>query len=110
MPLIDEVLDDRKLWVIISSRKENGQTHELEIIKPLMKKLNEEWFLGGDFIWAGSFDDNKTSMVIFETTEEKARKYFAKYDKICLKSLENKLYQWDALPLLSILARIEKKI
>ena len=110
MPLIEEVLNDRKLWVIISSRKENGKTRELEIIKPLVKQLNEEWFLSGDFIWEGSFDDNKTSMAIFEATEEKARKYFAKYNKVCLKSLVNKLYQWDALPLLSILARIEKKI
>jgi len=41
---------------------------------PLMKKLNEEWFLGGDFIWTGSFYNNKTSMAIFETTEEKGRK------------------------------------
>lgn len=110
MPLIPEVIKDRKLWVIISKRKKEGVENELEVIKPMVEKLNEEWFSKGDFIWAGRFDDDKTSMAIFEATEEKAQKYFEQYSKVCTSSLDARIYQWDALPLFTILERIQGKI
>ena len=110
MPLIPEVIDERKLWVILSSRKENCEESELEIIKPLVEKLNERWFEKGSFVWTGRFDDNKTSMSIFETTREKAENYFNDFCKVCGNSLENNLLRWDALPLFTILERIQGKI
>ena len=110
MPVISEVINERKLQVIISTRKTDCTENELEIIKPMVKKLNEHWFEKGDFIWAGRFDDNKTSMAIFESTEEKARKYFDEYSKVCAESLDTRLYQWDALPLFTILERVQGKI
>ena len=110
MPIIPEVLEDRKLWVIISTRKPNAAENELEIIKPMVEKLNEHWFKKGDFIWSGRFDDNKTSMAIFEATKEKAHNYFESFSKACADSLANSLHQWDALPLLSIIQRIQGKI
>jgi|GEM_PF-309567 len=110
MPLIPEVINERKLWVIISTRKKEGLENELEIIKPMVEKLNEQWFEKGDFIWTGSFDDQKTSMVIFEAVEDKAKKYFDSYSKICSSSLEINIHQWDALPLFTILQRIQRKI
>ena len=110
MPLIPEILNERKLWVIISTRKRDGIRKELEIIRPMVEKLNEQWFEKGDFIWAGSFDDKKTSMAIFEAVEDKARKYFDNYSKICLDSLDSNIYQWDALPLFTILQRIQGEL
>ncbi|AFS81062.1 hypothetical protein NKOR_05895 [Candidatus Nitrosopumilus koreensis AR1] len=109
MPIISEVINDRKLWVIISSRKDGG-SDELEVIRPIIEKLNEQWFEKGDFVWTGRFDDKKTSMAIFESTEDKAKNYFEEYSKICADSLDTKLYQWDALPLFTILERIQGKI
>jgi len=110
MPLIPEAIDDRKLWVIISSRKKECEEKELEIIKPLVEKLTQRWFEKGSFIWTGAFDDDKTSMSIFEATREKAEKYFEDFCKVCANSLENNIYQWDALPLFTILERIQGKI
>lgn len=110
MPIISEVINDRKLWVIISSRKNNGSDKELEIVRPIIEKLNEQWFEKGDFIWTGRFDDNKTSMAIFESTKDKAKNYFEEYSKVCDESLDTKMYQWDALPLFTILERVQGKI
>ena len=110
MPIIPEVIDERKLWVIISTRKKDLAENELEVIKPMIEKLNEQWFEKGDFIWAGRFDDEKTSMAIFEATEEKAKKYFESYSKVCAGSLAANLFQWDAMPLFTILERIQGKI
>ncbi|KEQ56521.1 hypothetical protein AAA799E16_01713 [Marine Group I thaumarchaeote SCGC AAA799-E16] len=110
MPVISEVINERKLWVILSTRKNTDKVDELEIVKPLVEKLNEEWFKKGDFIWAGRFDDGMTSMAIFDTTEEKAKNYFEHYSKICINSLDVKLYKWDAMPLFTILERIQGKI
>lgn len=110
MPIIPEVINDRKLWVILSTRKKDGAENELLVIQPLVEKLNEQWFEKGDFIWAGRFDDDMTSMAIFDATEEKAKKYFDEYSKVCANSLDTKMYQWDALPLFTILERIQGKI
>lgn len=110
MSVIPEVINERKLWVILSARKTTAKVTELEIVKPLVEKLNEEWFEKGDFIWAGRFDDGKTSMAIFDVTEEKAKNYFENYSKICENSLDVKMYQWDAMPLFTILERIQGKI
>lgn len=110
MPVIPEVINERSLWVILSIRRTDDDTNELDIVKPMIEKLNEEWFKKGDFVWAGRFDDDKTSMAVFEATEEKAKNYFEHYSKICENSLDIKLHKWDALPLFTILERIQGKI
>ena len=110
MPLIPEVINDRKLWVIIGTRKKNDLKNELEIVKTKIEKLDKQWFEKCGFIWSGRFDDNKTSMTIFETTEEKAKNYFEQYSKVCTSCLDSKLYQWDAFPLFAILERVQGKI
>ena len=110
MPLISDVVNEQKLWVIISTRKKDDSVNELDIIKPIVEELNEQWYKKGDFLWTGRFDDNKTSMIIFEATKEKADNYFNHYSKICSDSLDVNIYQWDALPLFSILERIQGKI
>lgn len=110
MPIIPEIINERKLWVIISTRKKDRIENELDIIKPIVEKLNEQWFEKGDFIWAGRFEDGVTSMVIFDATEEKAKKYYESYSKICSVSLDTKMHQWDAIPLFTILDRIHGKI
>lgn len=110
MPIISEVINERKLWVIISTRKKDHAGNELDIVKPIVEKLNEQWFEKGDFIWAGRFEDNVTSMAIFDATEEKANKYYDAYSKVCADSLDTRMHQWDAIPLFTILDRIQGKI
>ena len=49
-------------------------------------------------------------MIIFEATEEKAKKYFDHYSKVCSSLLDVNIHQWDALSLFTILERIQGKI
>jgi hypothetical protein len=55
-------------------------------------------------MWSGAFNDNVTGMAIFEGTEKEANEFYAKYDKICSGILKYTMYQWDAMPILSILS------
>ena len=54
-------------------------------------------------IWSGSFDDNKTAMSIIEATKNEAEVFYAKYDNIAKPFLATYMYQWDAMPLLSLI-------
>ena len=45
-----------------------------------------------------------SSMAIFEATEPEAREFFKKYDSVCSGVLEYSMYQWDAMPILSVLS------
>lgn len=108
--LISEVINERRLWMIITTRKENCEENEVEILKPMIENLNEQWFGKGDFVWTGRLDDDKTCMAIFEATEEKARNYFSQYQAVCKGILDTNLHQWDAFPLFSVLERMQGKI
>ena len=50
-------------------------------------------------MWSGAFNDNATSMTVFEGTEQEANEFYDKYDKICSGVLEYSMYQWDAMPI-----------
>ncbi len=95
-------------WLLVPGKK--TAENELSIIQPILEKLNEQWFEKGDFIWTGRFDDDKTSMAIFEATMEKATKYYDAYSKICSAALDTNMHQCDALPLFTIIERIQGKI
>ena len=50
MPLIPDVVNERKLWVIISTRKNDNSVNELDIVKPMIEELNGQWYKKGDFL------------------------------------------------------------
>lgn len=108
--LISEVINERKVWMIISTRKEDCEEEELEIIKPIIEKLNEQWFEKDNLVWAGRLDDEKTSIAVFEATEEKAKNFFEQYHAVCENALNVKLHQWDAFPLFTILERMQGRL
>jgi hypothetical protein len=43
-------------------------------------------------------------MAVFEATKNDADGFFKKYDKICSGILEYSMYEWDAMPILSVLS------
>jgi len=86
------VINEQKLWGIKNTRKKKDQK-KMEIIKPIVEKLNEQWFEKGDFIGTGSFDNQKTGMAIFEAAEDKAKKYFDNCSKICSSSSGINIHQ-----------------
>ena len=56
-------------------------------------------------IWSGAFDDNKTSMSVIEGDKATAEKFFKTYDDACKSFLSSYMYQWEAMPLLSLLGQ-----
>lgn len=100
----EQVLQETRPWVIISVYKDNTNSQELEKITPQIQNLVDEWQSKGKIMWSGAFNDNQTGMAIFEATKQEADEFYQKYDKICSDILEYSMYQWDAMPILSILS------
>ena len=98
-------LQETKPWVIITVFKEDINANDLQRISPQIQSLVDEWQSKGRMIWSGAFNDNATGMAVFEGSEQEANEFYGKYDKICSGVLEYSMYQWDAMPVLSILSR-----
>ena len=96
---------EAKPWALVSNIKENANQSELERIIPQVSKLVDEWQSQGRIMWSGAFDDEVSSMAVFEATEQEAREFFEKYESACSDVLNYHLYQWDAMPILSVLSR-----
>ena len=92
-------------WVIITVFKENINPNDLQNISPQIQNLVDEWQSQGKMLWSGAFNDNATSMTVFEGTEQEANELYNKYDKICSGMLQYSMYQWDAMPILSVLSK-----
>jgi len=91
--------------VIITIFKESTNVNDLQKISPQIQSLVDEWQNKGRMMWSGAFNDNATGMAVFEGTEKEANEFYSKYDKICSGVLEYSMYQWDAMPVLSILSK-----
>lgn len=100
---MSQTTSQKQLWVLVSSLKEETKEVDLNMITQSVIELVNEWQTKGNFIWTGPFDDNKTGMAVFEATQEQAREFYDKYDKVCSGILDYHLYQWSAIPFLSAL-------
>ncbi len=97
--------DEAKPWALVSNIKDDANQLDLERIIPQVSKLVDEWQSQGKIMWSGAFDNEVSSMAVFEATEYEAREFFKKYEIICSDVLNYHLYQWDAMPILSVLSR-----
>ena len=95
---------ETKPWVIISVFKDNTNPEDIERIGPQIQSIVDEWQSTGNIMWSGPFGDNLTGMAVFEATKSDANGFFKKYDKICSGILEYSMYEWDAMPILSVLS------
>lgn len=93
-----------KPWVLVSRIKEDAIVQDMEGVAPRVMALVDEWQARGRIMWSGAFDDNASSMAVFEGTDQEARSLFERYEDICSGALNCYLYQWDAMPVLSVLA------
>ena len=89
---------------LVSVFKEDAKPEEIANATPALSLIIDEWLNSGKMIWSGSFDDNKTAMSIIEATKNEAEVFYAKYDNITKPFLATYMYQWDAMPLLSLIA------
>ena len=94
-----------KPWILVSSLKDSTNEQELQRITPEISHLIDDWQLQGKMMWSGPLDNNSTGLAVFEASKDEARLFFTKYDKICSGILDYHLYQWDAMPILSILSK-----
>ncbi len=96
---------ETKPWVLVSNIGDNTKSIDLEMIAPQVSALVDGWQSQGKIMWSGGFDNEQSSMAIFEATEEEAKEFFKKYDAICSGVLNYYLHQWDAMPILSVLSK-----
>ncbi len=95
---------ETKPFVLVSNIRDDANPQDLERIAPQVATLVDEWQSKGRIMWSGAFDNETSSMAVFEATEQEAKELFAKYEKICSGVLNYYLYQWDAMPILSLLS------
>ena len=99
------MVQETKPWVLVSNIKESTNPEDLGRIAPQVTLLVDEWQSQGRIMWSGAFDNQRSSMAVFEATDEEAREFFKKYESICSNVLNYYLYQWDAMPILSVLSK-----
>ncbi|MCA9827511.1 MAG: hypothetical protein KC444_03845 [Nitrosopumilus sp.] len=96
---------ETKPWVLVSSIGEDTKPIDLQMIVPKITELVDEWQSSGRIMWSGAFDNEQSSMAVFEATEQEAKDFFKKYENICSGILNFYLHQWDAMPILSVLSK-----
>ena len=95
--------ENKKFWVLVSSLKETATDDDLQRITPSVSSLVDQWHSRGKFVLSGSLDNNKTGMAIFEASETEAKQLLEEHKRASSDALDSYLYQWDALPILSLL-------
>ena len=95
--------DGKKPYVLVSAFKEDVKLEDVEQSTPALALILDEWQLSGKMIWSGSFDDNKSAMSIIEAGKNEADEFLIKYNNATSTFLSTYMYQWDAMPLLSLL-------
>ena len=95
--------DEKKPYVLVSAFKEDAKQEDVEQSTPALALILDEWQLSGKMIWSGSFDDNKTAMSVIEATKTEAEAFYAKYHDTTKPFLATYMYQWNAMPLLSLI-------
>ncbi|MDH3824776.1 MAG: hypothetical protein OES14_03185 [Nitrosopumilus sp.] len=91
-------------WVIVSSLGKDTSDQDLERIVPKIQSLVDNWQESGKIMWSGSFNNQPSSMAVFEATDEEAKRFYKEYSDACENLLVHYLYQWEAMPILSVLS------
>ena len=94
--------ESKKLWVLVSSLKEKATNDDLQRITPSVSALVDQWHSKGKFVLSGPLDNNTTGLAVFEATENEAKQLLEEHKRASSEALDSYLYQWDALPFLSL--------
>ncbi|AFS81020.1 hypothetical protein NKOR_05685 [Candidatus Nitrosopumilus koreensis AR1] len=97
--------DQLKPWVIVSSIGDDASEQDIERIRPNIISLVDEWQSSKGTMWSGSFSGQPSGMAVFEATEQDAKKFYQDYSDACENVLVHHMYQWDAMPILSVLSK-----
>ena len=97
--------DDKSPYVLVSVFKEDAKPEDIAGAAGKISAIIDDWNGQGNMIRSGAFDDNKTSMSVIEGDKATAEKFFKTYDDACKSFLSSYMYQWEAMPLLSLLGQ-----
>ena len=96
-------MENKAPYVLVSVFKENAKVESIAQSGSAISSIIDDWHTSGRMIWSGSFDDNKTAMSVIEATRSEAEEFYGKYSSATDSFLSTYMYQWDAMPLLSLL-------
>jgi len=102
--------DNKKPYVLVSVFKDDAKPESIAQSAPAISLIIDEWHNSGRMIWSGSFDDNKTAMSVIEATKPEAEEFYAKYSNATNAFLSTYMYQWDAMPLLSLIGNMQNNV
>ena len=95
--------DSKAPYVLVSVFIDDAKPESIAQSAPTISLIIDEWHNSGKMIWSGSFDDNKTAMSVIEATKLEAEEFYSKYSNATNSFLSTYMYQWDAMPLLSLI-------
>ena len=98
-------LEEKLPHVIVSTFKEGVNPQDVEQATGKITAMIDEWNVQGNMIWTGSFNDGKSAMSVIEANEADASTFFNSYSDVCKSFLDAYMYQWDAMPVLSLLGK-----
>jgi hypothetical protein len=96
---------DKTPYVLVSVFKEDANEQDVAGAASRIATIIDDWNLKGNMIWSGAFDDNKTSMSVIEGDKKEVENFFNTYNDASKSFLSSYMYQWDAMPLLSLLGQ-----
>ena len=97
--------DGKSPYVLVSVFKEDANQQDVEQTTSKIATMIDEWNIQGNMIWSGSFNDGKSAMSVIEASKTDAESFFSKYDDTCKSFLTTQMYEWNAMPVLSLLGR-----
>ncbi len=91
-------------WVMLGTAKEGADPGNAEGIATAVRSIIDDWHSAGRMMWSGALGNGTSGMAVFEATRGDAEAVFQRYRDACGESLDCFLYEWDAMPLLSLLS------
>ena len=101
---------EKSPYVLVSVFKEDAKAQDVAAAAGTIATIIDDWNAKGNMIWSGSFDDNKTAMSVIEGDKDTAESFFNTYNDACKSFLSSYMYQWDAMPLLSLIGQKQASV
>ena len=98
-------MTDKTPYVLVSVFKEDAKEQDVACAAGKIATIIDDWNAKGNMIWSGAFDDDKTSMSVIEGDQKEVEGFFNTYNDASKSFLSSYMYQWDAMPILSLLGQ-----
>ena len=103
---MDTIQSEEKLpHVIVGVFREGINPQDVEQATGKITTIIDEWNVRGNMIWTGAFNDGKSAMSVIEASKIDAESFFNSYKDVCKSFLDSYMYQWDSMPVLSLLGQ-----